>query len=313
MIIPTLAYQLAHPRDPREDRELRSELALLFRSDPDVIHRPPCDQMKTLIIRPLKNTQTRGTVIVIDALDKCDGGPLISDFLSLLETFEEDIRELKLKFFITGRPENVIQEGFSRIVPLEVALHEVEPSEVRQDIRRYFEHELSKPGILWEVGSGPSSLDLEKLSELAGGLFCYAAEAVKFISAGSGGPRQSLARLLQKPEKIGPYSSYTSILNKAFNHNSAEDVEFLRSVLTHVVIKHPISPHDIAEELGVDVQVARSCLGLFQSVLIFQEDNRAQPFHWTFRAFLTNRHLCKDKRFYLNHLNDTVAPERLLL
>ena len=65
--------------------------------------------MEKLIVQPLSESDI-STVIVIDALDECKDDEPASAILSVLGQFVSQIP--RIKFFLTGRPEPRIQEGF---------------------------------------------------------------------------------------------------------------------------------------------------------------------------------------------------------
>ncbi|KAF9642095.1 hypothetical protein BDM02DRAFT_2703619, partial [Thelephora ganbajun] len=135
-IFPTLAVQLA-----RKYTEFRSIFVPLVQSDPEIAHESLYNQMKKLIVEPLEKSAI-STVIVIDALDECKDREPASAILSVLGQFVSEIP--KVKFFLTGRPEPRIREGF-RIPLLAEAtdvfvLHEVESSRVDSDIQLFFKH-----------------------------------------------------------------------------------------------------------------------------------------------------------------------------
>ena len=85
--------------------------------------------MDKLIVRPL-NESSISTTIVIDALDECKDEDPASAILSVLGRLISEIP--KVKFFLTGRPEQHIREGFRLPLLVKVTdvfvLHEVEPS-----------------------------------------------------------------------------------------------------------------------------------------------------------------------------------------
>ena len=64
-VFPTLAVQLA-----RRYPELRSIFVSRVQSDPEIVSESLYNQMKKLIVEPLKESDV-STVIVIDALDEC--------------------------------------------------------------------------------------------------------------------------------------------------------------------------------------------------------------------------------------------------
>ena len=135
-IFPTLAVQLA-----RRYPEFRSIFIPLVQSDPDITHESLCNQMKKLIVGPLEKSAI-STVIVIDALDECKDDESASAILSVLGEFLSQIP--KVKFFLTGRPEPRIREGFRLHLPAETTdvfvLHNVGLNIVNNDIRWFLKH-----------------------------------------------------------------------------------------------------------------------------------------------------------------------------
>ena len=138
-IFPTLAAQLA-----RKYPKFRSILIPLIHSDPGVVDESLYNRMDKLIIQPLTRSAI-STVIVIDALDECKDKEPVSAILSVLGQFVSEM--LKVKFFLTGRPEQQIYKGFCLPQMVKATnrfiLHEVEPSQVDSDIRLFFRHNLS--------------------------------------------------------------------------------------------------------------------------------------------------------------------------
>ena len=104
LIFPTLALQLAHKYPT-----FRSVFVRLVQLDPDIVHESLYGQMKKMIVQPLAESAI-STVIVIDALDECQDDEPASSILSVVGKFIAEIPNTK--FFITGRPESHIREGF---------------------------------------------------------------------------------------------------------------------------------------------------------------------------------------------------------
>jgi len=128
LIFPTLAVQLA-----RNYPEFRSIFVPLVELDPEIAYEPLYNQMDKFIMQPLKESAI-STVIMIDALDECGDEEPASAILSVLARFVSEVP--MVKFFITGRPEPGIREGF-RLPLLEEAtevfiLHEVEFNQVNK-------------------------------------------------------------------------------------------------------------------------------------------------------------------------------------
>ena len=303
-IFPTLAVQLA-----RKYTEFRSILVPLARSDPDILRASLYRQMEEMIVRPLKKSGI-STVIVIDALDECEDEEPASVILSILGRFVSEIPEVK--FFITGRPEPHIREGFR--LPLlaratEVfTLHEVGPSQVESDIRLYFTHELSELKASHDgLDDWPTKVQLDLLCEQAGGLFVYAVASVEFIGNTNHDPRERLDRLLESPGGSSTHtgntaldSLYMSILQEAFNNDDPEVYSKIRSVLGAVVLAaSPLSPSTIATLLGFDTEEVFLSLSLVQSLLVIQEDvnHPVRPLHRSFPEFIVDPDRCTDERF----------------
>ncbi|KAF9649300.1 hypothetical protein BDM02DRAFT_3166836 [Thelephora ganbajun] len=211
LIFPTLAFQLAHKYPT-----FRSVLIPLLRSNPDIVHEPLTNQMRELIVGPLKSADV-WTVIVIDALDECGDEEPQSAILSVLGRFVERIP--KVKFFITGRPEPRIKTGFR--LPLLVnstdtfVLHDIHPSLVHSDIRLFLKHELSEVARRRRVQGWPSDEDIDVLCHRAGGLFIYAVATVKFLDSSTRLPERQLDVIVNFPEHTG-HEGKTRLNSKTF-------------------------------------------------------------------------------------------------
>ena len=305
LIFPTLATQLA-----RKYTEFRSILVPLIQSDPNIAYESLYNQMKKLIVQPLGESDV-STVIVIDALDECEDEEPASAILSVLGQLVSEIP--KVKFFLTGRPEPRISEGFrlpllAKMTDLFV-LHEVEPDQVDSDIRLFFENSLSElAGRRRGLDDWPTEEQLVRLCGRAAGFFVYAAATVKFINNNKKDPRKQLNALLQS-QKIGAHegktldSLYTSILQEGFGDGGPEDDAETRSVLGAVILAtNPLSPSIIATLLGLDTEDVLPLLSSANSLLILQEDthNPVQPFHKSFPDFITDPTRCTDPRFHIS-------------
>jgi hypothetical protein len=207
-IFPTLAVQLA-----RKYTTFRSTFIPLVQSDPGIAYEPLYNQMDKLIVQPLRESAI-STVIVIDALDECRDKEPASAILSVLG---RSVAELpKVKFFLTGRPEQRIQAGFRLPLLVEVTdvfiLHEVESKQVNSDIRRFFEDSFLEPTHrLPRLDNWPTKAQLDLLCERAAGLFVYAVKMVKFVYNGYDSPRKQLDLLLQFPKRTNYEGDIQSI------------------------------------------------------------------------------------------------------
>jgi hypothetical protein len=276
--------------------------------------------MDKLIVRPLKKFAI-STVIAIDALDECKDEEPASAILSVLGQFVSEIP--KVKFFLTGRPERRIREGF-RLPRMAKAtdvfvLHEVESSQVGSDIRLFFTHSfLELAGRQCGLNDWPTNEQLDTLCKRAAGLFVYAVATVKFIDHKNNDPKEQLDRLLQLPEssvyegktKVKPNTTldllYMLILQEAFSDDDPEDDPKTRSVLGAVTLAtNPLSPSTIATLLGFGTKGVFLRLSSVHSLLILQEDINypIRPFHKSFPDFIIDPIRCTNQRFHVSPPN----------
>ena len=280
-IFPTLATQLA-----RKYPEFRSIFVPLVQSDPGLSHESLYNQMDKLIVQPLRKSAI-STVIVIDALDECKDEEPASAILSVLARFVSEVP--KVKFFVTGRPEPRIREGFRLPLLVEATnvfvLHEVESNQINSDIQRFFEYKFSELARRRRLDDWPTKGQLDLLCERAAGLFVYAMATVKFLDHKNNDPRGQLDLLLQSPEsstregkaKLTTNTTldllYTSILQEAFGDDDPEDDSKTRSVLGAVILAtNPLSPSTIAVLLGFRTTDVFLRLSSAHSLLILRED-----------------------------------------
>jgi len=308
-IFPTLAIQLA-----RKFAEFRSILIPLLQSDPGIVDESLYHQMERLIARPLTESGV-STLIIIDALDECRDNKPASAILSVLGQFVSEIP--KVKFFLTGRPERRIREGFRlpRMAGVTdvFVLHEVEPRQIGGDIRLFLEHSFSELASRDRgLENWPTKEQLDLLCERAAGLFAYAVATVKFIDHRNNDPEEQLDRLLKSSESsaregrielkegMSLNALYMSILREAFGRDDPEDDPTTRSVLGAVALAaNPLSPSTIATLLGLRTKSVSLRLSSVHSLLILQEDANCpvRPFHKSFPDFIIDPTRCTDQRF----------------
>ena len=308
-IFPTIATQLA-----RRYTEFRSILVPLVQSDPEIAHESLYIQMDKLIIQPLVKSGI-STVIVIDALDECEDDEPASTILSVLGQFVYKIP--RVKFFVTGRPEPRILNGFD-LPPLAnktdvFVLHGVEQDQVKSDIRLFYERRCSEIKDRHGLDDWPTEEQLDLLCEHAAGLFLYATATARFVDQGNKNPKEQLDRLIQIWES-GPEgktksrantrldSLYMSVLREAFGDNDPKDDPKIRSVLGAMTLAaYHLSPSTIAALLGFDLGDVRHLLSSVHPLLNFlgDVDRPVQPFHSSFPTFIVDPHRCTDPRFYL--------------
>ena len=269
--------------------------------------------MNKLIVQPLIKSAV-STAIVIDALDECKDEEPASAILSVLGQFVSQIP--KVKFFLTGRPEPRILEGFRLplLAPVTnvLILHEVKSSQVNSDIRVLLRNRLELAGRRCGLNDWPSEEHLDLLCKRAAGLFVYAVATIRFIEHRNNNPRKQLDRLSQSPESSALEgktkfnveetidSLYLRILQEAFGDDDPEDDPKIRSILGAVVLAaNPLSPSTIAALLGFDTEDILPPLSSAHSLLVLHDDPSLpiQSFHKSFPDFIVDPDRCANPRF----------------
>ena len=311
-IFPTLAFQLAH-RYP----QFREQLLLVLRANHDVERESLSSQVEKLIVRPLKETRIP-TLIIIDALDECKDKEPASALLSVLSRYVHEIPEVK--FFITGRPEPPIRQGFRlkslRPITDVLKLHDVKRSSVDEDIKLYLRTHLTN---IRDIQSDcefpedwPSSYDINILCKKAGGLFIYASTVVKFVASKYHLPTERLDLIILRSKGAthegGIDLLYTQILELAFHDADPGEQELysrFRNVVGAVLLAfHPLSRkalsillrnHGTPSHISATLRFLHSLLNVPDG-----EDEPIRVFHKSFPDFLTDRTRCKDERFFVD-------------
>jgi hypothetical protein len=313
-IFPTLALQLGY-RYPL----FREQLLQVLRANPGVGQESLCSQLEKLIVGPLSTT-TISTLIIIDALDECKDEEPASAILSVLSRYVDDIP--KVKFFITGRPEPQIRSGFRlkllRPITEVLILHEVEPEVVDNDIKLFFQTQLSDLARNRSdcdlTDEWPSSSDIEVLCKKAAGFFIYASTVVKFVASKYNLPTTRLALITSLPRttigegKSGVDQLYIKVLEEAFCDTCTDDSQLyshFRSVVgTVLLLFNPLSVNGLSELLKESHPSSGvpSIMRSLHSVLLVPA-NKGDPiqiFHKSFPDFLTDPQRCDDERFFIN-------------
>jgi len=177
----TLACQLAHTQ-----QSLAIPIREAILNNPNITKQGLQDQWEHLIRRPLSQIKDLPSelILVIDALDECDGDRDIRLILHLLSQ-ADSLGSVRLKKFVTSRPEPPIQLGFNdlpnnahRDFALDAILHAI----VNHDISVLLQHEFEGIRKCHELsGEWLDSSCLGQLVQKAGGLFIYATTICRFI------------------------------------------------------------------------------------------------------------------------------------
>ncbi|KAJ5431595.1 hypothetical protein N7445_009327 [Penicillium cf. griseofulvum] len=272
------------------------------------------EQWRCLIFEPLEDLGSSllaplYLVLVIDALDECQGVEAVPHLIDLLLT-AKGLEMIQLRVLVTGRNETHIVESFSgkpNATWLSLEDESIEGTTER-DISIYVRHELSEISKENPLEDWPEEEGMEGLLSFSGRLFIAAATVCRWVKD-SRDPTTRLTKFLKAARTTDKATAsldkmYRHILHQMLTEGSDVDEinEFFKPVVgTILVSKEPISVSEIDELLSIGRSNIRLVLDRLTSFLIVQnETSPIQLFHLSFRDFLVNEERCHDKRILIH-------------
>ena len=279
------------------------------------------DQWEQFVVQPLSRIPSTSfsspVVFVINALDECDGEDDVSLILQRFAT-SRLLQNIKLRIFITSRPETPIQHGIDQLPGTsheDFVLHSLSPSVLERDISIFLKHGLQRIRDKFHFAtSWPGEDAVNALIQKSGGLFIYAATACRFIEQGGQLAGQRLLLLQQNKGRLAPEKTldeiYTTVLTFSvrgeYDDEEAKSLQQLfRQVVGSIVsLFGPLSVNSLAGLLGKKAADIRRTLENLRSVLDVpgpeRIDDAIRILHPPFRDFLLDPQRCQDTRFYVN-------------
>ncbi|KAF3157631.1 hypothetical protein TWF569_000196 [Orbilia oligospora] len=329
----TLAFQLAH-----HSGSLKSLITQAIDVDPRISDKNFAEQFDKLIFKPLStygsgrmSSASEVVVLLIDALDECDKKDDIEMIIRLLALLA-DIKSVKVRVFLTSRPELTIRPSFNRLssgIHDDLILHEV--PKIERDISTFLRHELKKIVRDKEYclhQDWPGAERIQSLVDMATPLFIYAATLCRFIA--SGHPEKRIQTLLKGSSKyevrgrVKPRSedqtsaanqrawklkkTYLPILNQLIDADATDrkitttTKSFQKIVGAIVNLASPLSVPNLGRLLLIDELTIDCMLRQLHSVLNVPK-NRHTPirtFHLSFNDFLLNPNLKGKSKFWVD-------------
>ncbi|KAL2850538.1 hypothetical protein BJX68DRAFT_255215 [Aspergillus pseudodeflectus] len=288
------------------------------------------DQFNRLFLEPLKtlaSSSYKPIVIVIDALDECAGQNDVHRLISLLPQVQT-IKTVRVKIFLTSRPEHPIQPGFRSIttgVHDEFVLHDIEPNVVQEDILIYLEHRFSTIRNDHSLPSDwPGDQHLKTLATIACPLFISAATFCRFIGSMQFDAEERLVEFLQDQTK---YSSkmgrtYLPILDRLLGEADPSESarilqEFQDIVGVIILLETPLSLKSLSTFIGKRENTIKARLNWLHSVLNVPTDSTIpiRPLHLSFRDFLVDSSHIEKHRYWLDEAerHDKIAAHCIRL
>ncbi|KAL8296176.1 hypothetical protein RB600_001591 [Gaeumannomyces tritici] len=314
MFFATIVTQLLHQLPT-----LAAHVRNAIESDPAIVDKTKREQFEKLFLEPLdkcKGDVPGPLAVVVDALDECDREEDATALVRLLSRAKE-ATSIRIRFFVTSRPELPIRLGFKDIGGSyrNLALHKIPKPDIKKDISTFLRSELAQIRHKFNMmvtGPGlppdwPPSTSVESLVDMAVPLFIFASTACRFIADSNyGNPGEQLNKILEYRKKGGRsqlHTTYLPILNQLLLKRTdsgwvsrTEDEEtaivawFREIVGTIVLLADPLPISSLARLLDKpQVNVDSKLCGL-HSVLDIS-DNPVAPvklLHLSFRDFLVD-------------------------
>lgn len=321
LVFPTIARQLADAFP-----EVGHAIASSLDQDSLICDKHLRPQFDKLLFQPLQALSHNiaplpGVVLVIDALDECDNSESIKAILMLLAKVEA-ITPVRLRIFVTSRPELPVELGFKDIsghLHHDVRLEEVQQTSIRHDIRIFYEHQFSEIrknsqfqfNELPAEWPGENSINL--LVEQAAPLFIFAFTVSRYVSEVD--PRGRLDIMLRQSRKRplkGLEGTYLPVLKQLVasddEEQQADRIAEFRTVIGSIILLYdPLSPLSLSKLLGIPIEDVGRAIQPFDSVLNIPRNADGRPdtgasitlFHLSFRDFLVDQALRKENMFWI--------------
>jgi hypothetical protein len=296
-LFPTIARQLAISIP-----EIAPVLQQTVRENPGIITKTMREQFEILLLQPLyslgrSKIPTQAMVIVIDALDECEGDGDIRLILQLLPQLQ-NLAAVRLRVLLTSRPDLPIRMGFLKIADddhKDFILHDIPLEVIKHDISLFFDHrltEIRKERFL--PSNWPGDEDLQKLVALSVPLFIFAATICRIFEEPDWHPIDSLTEILTRQNNQSKLDrTYLPVLDRLLERQHEKNKEKLVSEFQQVVgaivtLESPLSVPTLAKLLDLPERLIRLRLDPLHSVLKVPDDDTVpvRLFHLSFRDFL---------------------------
>ncbi|KAJ5359769.1 hypothetical protein N7517_008960 [Penicillium concentricum] len=285
--------------------ELRPGVQKALHDDPDITSKSISEQFNKLLFQPLLKLdqlgqQTQIAVIVIDALDEGEHDQDVRNITRLLPRLQE-ANAVRIRVFLTSRPELPIILGFSKIADHDyrnLALHEIPEEVIEHDIELFLHDRFTKIQHDRNVSRDWPGVDvLQEIVTMSVPLFISAATICRYIEHSKLEPTIRLTELLKDSRQYAKKmdKTYLPILRRLLEDEESDKSEqqqllhlFNKIVGAIILLAVPLSTNALSLFLGIEANQIGNLLDSFRSVLSVPND-RDLPIrilHLSFRDFL---------------------------
>jgi hypothetical protein len=279
-------------------------------ADPVLTRQGIKEQFEKLVLKPLEyvrnNLQNSANiVIVVDALDECNGVDDVRTIIYLLSQLKA-LSSVRMKVFITSRPELPIPLGFKDIrgTYQDAGLHQIADPIIKEDITIFLRSEFANirkeynddvPEDSQLPPDWPNQSRMKDLVKMAIPLFIFAATVCRFIKSRASSPETQLTKFLQYRTTSRLDATYRPVLGQLLIDVDPSDKEdvikgFREVVGSIILLATPLSTRSRSILLRIQKDDIDSRLRLLHSVLSVPSEAEApvRLFHLSFRDFLVD-------------------------
>lgn len=315
---------------------LGATVAEVIAQDPLIFDKALGEQFDKLIYQPLRQVDTVANgcstfIVVVDALDECENE---RDIKAIIDLWSRLVRftTVRLKLFLTSRPDLPVQLGFKTIsaaIHQDIVLQDAVPqTTIQHDILVFLKDAFRKIRDSYNLdpfSGGPLNEDwpgegrLRALVDMAVPLFIIAATVCRFVGDSDWDPRERLKTVLQFPniselEQMAqtylPVLTQLSVGSKTSHDRDKLHREFRMIVGSIVILAEPLSRQSLADLLSISPDLIARRLRPLHSVLRIPADSDIpiRTLHLSFNEYLLSDQL-RSEPFGV----DTSATHRMLL
>ncbi|KAF3228849.1 hypothetical protein TWF106_006369 [Orbilia oligospora] len=275
--------------------------------DPNICQKSLSEQFRKLLFNPLNKIRrtdvpdpSKALVLVIDALDECEGDGIVKRIIEFLGQLAGV--DLNMRIFATSRPEAPIKAGFEDLKRdhKDISLHNIQEPTIKDDISIFLRYEFEKIRETRKLGRNwPGDGTIVTLTDMTVPLFISAATLCRFI----GDKRFSVHQRLENVLKFRN-ASFASKLDQTYRPifdqilaeiDKSEEDELIRGfqeiVGTIILLESPLGLTSLSILLNIEEEQLQCRLDQFQSVINISEDPSTpiQIYHLSFRDYLLDR------------------------
>ncbi|CAG8294002.1 unnamed protein product [Penicillium salamii] len=267
------------------------------------------EQFDKLLLQPLQRLEqsdlpAHTVVMVIDALDECEGDNDIRLIVQLLPQLQK-LGTCHIRVLLTSRPELPVRLGFSKIAiqdHKDLILHEIPEEVIKHDISLFLHWRLSEiRNDSFLPDDWPGEKKLQELVSLSVPLFIFAATICRMFEDPNWDPVDSLTEILgYRHDKSQMDRTYLPVLARLLIGQTEKQKKQLVEEFQHVIgsiviLEEPLSVISISKLLNLPERLIQLRLKPLHSVLKIPTDGTlpVRLFHLSFRDFLLDSQTCK--------------------